>query len=239
MIRLLGLLLVKGQIPPLNDPRCTTMLAHNCTACVKIDTPLGVDEFGMPVFRLDERCTECSPGFNLSATIPEGPTKWCLAATLANGTTGGVTNNTSATTENSIPATSTEKTPDESTKEVKCSDNCLRCKKGKCTRCMNDNEWTLVDGICKTKDTRSNLSEDSQVSSELKAAALIILVLLAVLVGWVIICGGVRKTQLGSRDGGSSVKALSGKQTSRGKSFSGQVGRKGQGKHYKRRSKGV
>jgi len=240
MIYLLGLLLVKAQMqmpplngqmptvnnqmPPVTDTRCTTMLAHNCTACMRIDTPVGVDAFGMPVFRQDERCTECSPGFSLSATIPEGPTEWCH--------------------ENSIPTTTTtEKIPDETTVEVKCS-NCLRCKKGTCTRCLNDNEWTLVDGICKTKDTGSSLYERFQeLSSKVKAAAVIILLLLVVLVTWSCWSAGMfalvggRKTQPRSWNGGSSVKAFAVKQTSRGESFSAQGGR--MGRHFKRRSKEV
>jgi len=164
---------------------------EHCTSCSRIIR----DELDLP--EAPWTCTLCQSGTSLCAD------QLCRVNCLSTATE---TTTTTTTTTSMTPSA-------EENSEAKCSDNCLRCDKGECTRCLNDNEWTLVDGICKTKIKSDEMSDTVKV-------CLILTLMCLLLICWAIIYSFVQQMPCGSPNDRGSSQTFSGKQTTpRGEAF--------------------
>jgi len=76
-------------------------------------------------------------------------------------------------TQNSQPDTPESDNGDQHDHE-RCSEGCLHCKNGKCSRCLNDNEWTMKDGICEAKSKTPSPSTSSEKMGNGAIAAVVV-----------------------------------------------------------------
>jgi len=148
---------------------------ENCDSCSRV-----LDELDQPAGPW--RCTKCRLGTSLCEDDQLCRAN-CRSTATETTTTTTTTTSVALTTQTSTnqatkKSADNAKTTHEATTPEKCGEGCLSCSNARCTKCLNNRDWKMDDGVC-----RSSLATDNTLFLDSSNPLSIMVIIMCVAVG--------------------------------------------------------